>query len=118
MDQYQSFKAHAEARSLHENLMLQGFGVKPVEAPEALLRQLAQTMNCQVLRNGTTVEGEMIAAMIELNDAWSICVLTRSDRAQSDLEDAITQVQDACQTMLDAAKVDLANADKPMIEVA
>jgi hypothetical protein len=60
----------------------------------------------------------MIAAMIELNNAWGHCVLTHSERAQGDLQDAITRVQDACQAMLDAANTDLANADKPMIEVA
>ena len=81
------------------------------------LRALAAAMNHQVLPNGTTTQAAMIAAMIELDRAWSVCSLTRSDRAQGDLEDAMTQVQDACQAMLDAAKVDLANADKP-IEVA
>jgi hypothetical protein len=118
MDMHQSFKAHAEARSLHETLMLQGFGVDPIEAPEAGFRRLAQIMDFQVLPNGTTTQAAMITAMIELDRAWSACVLTRTESAQDDLEDAMTQVQDACQAMLDAAKVDLANADKPMIEVA
>jgi hypothetical protein len=80
------------------------------------LRDLAAAMNCQVLRNGTTEQAEMIAAMIELDDAWGTCVSARTERAQSDLQDAITRVQDAFSAMIVEVETDLANADLPMIE--
>ena len=109
-----TLSADIQAAVLRDALLLDAYGVKPHVPHTDRLRALAAAMNCQVLRNGTTFEGEMIAAMIELNDAWGRCVLTRSDRAQGDLQDAITRVQDACQAMLDAANTDLANADKPI----
>jgi hypothetical protein len=109
-----TISAEIQASALRDALMLDAYGVKPHTPHTDRLRDLAAAMNCQVLPNGTTTQAAMITAMIELDRAWSVCVLTRSDRAQTDLEDAMTQVQDACQAMLDAAKVDLANADKPI----
>ena len=113
-----TISAEIQASALRDALMLDAYGVKPAIPHADRLRMIAAAMNFQILPNGTTTQSAMITAMIELDRAWSAWVLTRTEGAQTDLEDAMAQVQDACQAMLDAAKVDLANADKPMIEVA
>jgi len=59
----------------------------------------------------------MIAAMNELDDAWGRCVSARTESAQNDLSDAINRIQDAFSAMIVEAETDLANADKPMIEL-
>ena len=117
MTENDKLEARIEAEFLDRALMLDMHGIKPYVPHTDRLRTLAAAMNHQVLPNGTTTQAAMITAMIELDRAWSLCSLTRSDRAQSDLEDAITQVQDAFSAMIVAAETDLANADKP-IEVA
>jgi hypothetical protein len=113
-----TISAEIQASALRDALMLDAYGVKPHMPHEARLAALAVAMNHQVLPNGTTTQAAMITAMIELDRAWSVCVLTRSDRAQDDLEDALNSIQDAFSAMIVAAETDLANADKPMIEVA
>ena len=118
MTENDKIAARIEAEFLDRALMLDVHGIKPHTPHTDRLRKIAAAMNCQVLRNGTTTQGEMIAAMNELDDAWGRCTLTRSERAQADLEDAITRVQDAFSAMIVAAETDLANASKPMIEVA
>jgi hypothetical protein len=106
--------ARLEAELLDRALMLDVHGIKPYMPHTDRLRALAAAMNCQVLPNGTSMQAEMIAAMIELDDAWGHCVSYGSDRNIGDLQDAITRVQDACQAMLDAANTDLENAGKPI----
>ena len=113
-----TLSAEIQASALRDALMLDAYGVKPSVPHADRLRMIAAAMNCQVLPNGTTTQAAMITAMIELDRAWSLCVLTRSESAQDDLEDALNSIQDAFSAMIVAAETDLANADKPMIEVA
>ena len=112
-----TLSADIQAAVLRDALLLDAYGVKPCVPHTDRLRDLAAAMNCQVLRNGTTEQGEMITAMIELDSAWSRCVEYRTASAQTDFEDALNSIQDAFSAMIVAAETDLANADKP-IEVA
>ena len=116
MDETAKIAARIEAEFLDRALMMDIHGIRPHIPHDDRLRRIAAAMNCQVLPNGTTTQAAMITAMIELDRAWSLCVLTGSDRAQDDLEDALNSIHDAFSAMIVAAETELANADKPMIE--
>jgi hypothetical protein len=114
MTENDKIAARIDAEFLDRALMLDVHGIKPHTPHADRLRKIAAAMNHQVLPNGTTEQAAMIAAMIEIDRAWSACVLTRSESAQADLEDALNSIQDAFSAMIVAAETDLANADKPI----